>query len=349
MTTSEVQPIAWQDGSVRILDQTQLPSREVYFESADYREVCEAIRQLRLRGAPLIGIAAAYALVLAAAESQPPNAGFMPYLEAAAGDIRATRPTAVNLSWALERLLARARGCTSIREARQGLLEEAQAIHAQDIENNKRIGEYGASLLAEGSTVLTHCNTGSLATGGFGTALGIIRTAWQQGKIKRVFATETRPLLQGARLTAWELNRDGIPVSVVVDGAAGQLLRRGQVDAVVVGADRIAANGDTANKIGTYPLAVLAKENRVPFYVAAPTSTLDLFLATGEEIPIEEREEGEVATIAGLAIVAQGAAIENPAFDVTPNRYIDTIISENGVARRPYEESLGRLEVAIHG
>jgi len=338
-------PIEWlADGRVRFIDQTRLPQEEVWVETRDHLEIAEAIRRLQVRGAPLIGIAAAYGLALAAlAISETDRATFLSRLHEAADLLRATRPTAVNLAWALRRALATAAGAADVEGIRQALMEEARRIHEEDIQANRRIGAHGAGLLPAGAAVLTHCNTGSLATGGYGTALGVIRSAWEHGKLRHVFATETRPALQGARLTAWELARDGIPFTLIVDSAAGSFLRRGLVDAVVVGADRIAANGDVANKIGTYSLAVLARENGVPFYVAAPTSTIDLALPSGEAIPIEERRPEEVTSVAGVVVAPNGVTAANPAFDVTPNQYVTAIITENSVTRAPYTESLAAL------
>ena len=345
-TTKEtLLPIKWlPEGKVCFLDQTLLPHEEVWIETADYRVVAEAIRRLQVRGAPLIGIAAAYALALAACAGEP--------LEAAAAELRSTRPTAVNLSWALELMLRAVQPATNSDDARATLIDEARRIHEEDIAANKRIGSYGAALLREQSTVLTHCNAGALATGGYGTALGVIRTAVAGSRLRHVIATETRPLLQGARLTAWELARDGISFELIVDSAAGSVLRRGLVDAVIVGADRIAANGDVANKIGTYQLAVLARENKVPFYVAAPTSTIDLSVRSGDDIPIEERSADEVTCLRAERLAPEGIKVENPAFDVTPNTFINTIITENGVARPPYQESLRRVctsQVPVRG
>ncbi len=320
-------PIEWlTEGRLRFVDQTRLPGEEVWLDVADYHDVAEAIRSLRVRGAPLIGIAAAYGLALAALAAPTDDRDAFPRsLREAASTLRDTRPTAVNLAWALHRALAAAEGAPSVEEARRALLEEARQIHEEDIEGNRRIGELGAQLLSEDASVLTHCNAGSLATGGYGTALGVVHTAWEQGKLRRVYVTETRPLLQGARLTSWELQRDGIPFTLVVDSAAGSLLQRGLVDAVVVGADRIAANGDVANKIGTYALAVLARDNGVPFYVAAPTSTIDLCAGSGEAIPIEERAAEEVTSLAGVATAPAGVEATNPAFDVTPGEYVTAI------------------------
>jgi methylthioribose-1-phosphate isomerase len=333
-TTDEtLVPIEWlADGKVRFLDQTLLPNEEVWVETSDYRVVAEAIRRLQVRGAPLIGVAAAYGLALAAAAEED--------IELAASELRGTRPTAANLAWALDRMLGVARTSATPTDTPKLLAEEARRIHKEDIEANRKIGAYGAELLREQSTVLTHCNAGSLATGGYGTALGVIRSAAAQGRLQRVIATETRPLLQGARLTAWELDRDGISFALIVDSAAGSVFSRGLVDAVIVGADRIAANGDVANKIGTYQLAVLARENNIPFYVAAPTSTIDLSISSGADIPIEERAAGEVTSLRGFDLAPYGGSALNPAFDVTANTFVDAIITENGIARPPYADTL---------
>jgi len=347
-----MEPIAWLGDRARILDQTLLPHREEYLEARDHRQVAEAISSLRVRGAPLIGIAAAYGLALAALRAPDGDmASFLRALEEAAAELLATRPTAVNLSWALSRLLARARACSTPGEARQALLAEAQAVHREQVEADRALARHGAALLPAGAAVLTHCNTGALATGGLGTALGIVREAWERGRLAHVYFTETRPVLQGARLTAWELLRYGIPCTLLVEGAAGHLLRRGLVQAVVVGADRIAANGDVANKVGTYVLAVLAREHGVPFYVAAPTSTVDLACPDGEAIPIEERSPQEVRTALGHPIAPAAVPALNPAFDVTPASLVTAIVTERGVARPPYEESLPFLvlQEAAHG
>lgn len=338
-------PIEWlADGKVRFLDQTRLPQEEVWVETDDYRVVVQAICQLQVRGAPLIGVAAAYGLTLAALSIRETDADrFREQLRQAAGELAATRPTAVNLAWAIKRMLSAGERAEDVAHIQQALVAQARRIHEEDIAANRRIGAYGATLLDEQSTVMTHCNAGSLATGGYGTALGVIRSAASLKALRRVFVPETRPLLQGARLTAWELARDGIPFTIIVDAAAGSLLRRGIVDAVIVGADRIAANGDVANKIGTYQHAVLAHENNVPFYVAAPTSTVDLSIASGDDIPIEERSPDEVTSLRGVVVAPESAAALNPAFDVTPNTYVTAIITENGVAKAPFEESLRRL------
>ena len=341
----EVRPIEWLDGRLRLLDQTRLPHEEVYLTLSDHREVAAAISELRVRGAPLIGIAAAYGLALAGQSTAAADREeFLNEVRAAADVLAATRPTAVNLSWALSRLLSAAAAAPDIADAaRQALVTEALRIHREDAAAQDQIARHGAQLLSAGGAALTICNTGALATGGIGTALGVIRAAWEQGRLSRVFVCETRPLLQGARLTAWELQRLNIPHTLIVDGAAGLLLRRGGVDCVIVGADRIAANGDVANKVGTYPLAILAREHDVPFYVAAPTSSVDLATPNGDEIPIEERSAEEVTSFAGVATAPEGTAALNPAFDVTPNQYITAIITERSVARRPYTKSLAAL------
>jgi len=300
---------------------------------------------MRVRGAPLIGIAAAYGMALAARHIETSNIDdFLAQLRPVAEALAATRPTAVNLSWALKRMILAAEASADPQAAQEALVAEALRIHQESAAADRRLGEHGAQLIPTGSAVLTHCNTGSLATGGYGTALGVIRTAWEQGKLSQVYASETRPLLQGARLTAWELARDGIPTTLIADGAAGFLMRRRDAIAcVIVGADRIAANGDVANKIGTYTLAVLAKEHAIPFYVAAPTSTIDLTTASGDQIPIEERSAEEVTTFAGVAVAPAGIEALNPAFDVTPHRYVSAIITEQGVVREPYAKSLRPL------
>lgn len=339
-----MQAIAWAQGKVYLLDQTRLPHEEVRLELTDYRQVAAAIRSLKVRGAPLIGIAAAYGLALGAnAIAAASQQAFLEELRRIASELAATRPTAVNLTWALRRCLATAEAAAEPEAARAALLAEAQRIYEEDAQANQRIAQQGAALVPSGAAVLTHCNTGSLAAAGPGTALGIIREAYRQGRVRQVYATETRPLLQGSRLTAWELQRDGIPVTLVADGAVGSLLGRGLVSWVVVGADRIAANGDVANKIGTYTLAVLAQENSVPFYVAAPTSSIDLSLPSGEEIPIEERSPEEITSLGGVPTAPPGVAAVNPAFDVTPHRYVTAIVTERGVAREPYQQSLARL------
>jgi len=338
-----VETIAWTDQGVVMIDQTRLPREETYVTCRSYQEVADAIRNMVIRGAPAIGVAAAMgvALGMLRCDSQNPDREF----ERICATLASTRPTAVNLFWAIERMQKLYNGLRGrpLGEIQARLVEEARRIQAEDVAVNQAIGRNGAGLVPDGKTVLTHCNAGALATAGFGTALGVIRAAVAAGKRIDVFADETRPFLQGARLTAWELVRDGIRTTVITDNMAGHFLKSGRIGCVIVGADRIARNGDVANKIGTYSLAVLAKENGVPFYVAAPVSTLDLKLATGNEIPIEQRPAIEVTHVGGVQITPDGVAVENPAFDVTPARYVTAIITERGVARPPYEESLSRF------
>ena len=339
-----LRPIAWRDGKVALLDQTRLPLEEVWLELDDYRDVIEAIQSMRIRGAPAIGVAGAYAVALAASElCGADDDGER--LRAAAAEIADARPTGANLAWAVRRMMAAA----DRDRSPEALAAEAVRIQDEDEAANLSIGRYGADLMPSGGNVMTHCNAGALATGGYGTALGVIKTAWADGKIRHVFATETRPLLQGARLTAWELKRGEIDSTVLPDSAAGQLIRRGQVQAIVVGADRIAANGDVANKIGTYSLAVLARENGVPFYVAAPTSTVDLSLASGDSIPIEERSADEVSHFGDRRVVPEDINVLNVAFDVTPNRYVAAIITERGAIGAPFHEGLTKAVEAAGG
>jgi methylthioribose-1-phosphate isomerase len=339
-----VLPMLWQDGALRMLDQTLLPGEERWLELRDEHAVAEAIKTMRVRGAPAIGVAAAYGVALAARRADARNLGaLLRDVDAAADELGRTRPTAVNLFWALDRMRAAARRARSADECRALLLAEAVAIDTQNLDANRRMGALGAELIPEGATVLTHCNAGALATNGYGTALGVIRAAHAAGKGVQVFADETRPLLQGARLTAWELTRDAIPTTLIADNMAGLFMRRGRITCVIVGADRIAANGDVANKIGTYQVAVLAKEHGVPFYVAAPLSTIDLSIPTGDEIPIEERGDEEMRGFGGARTAPEEVSVANPAFDVTPAKYVTAIITENGIARAPYEESLADL------
>jgi methylthioribose-1-phosphate isomerase len=342
-----VQPVTWGGDHLRLLDQTLLPLEERYLELRDPAAVAEAITTMRVRGAPAIGVAAAYGVALAARTSPAATLSDLRRdLDQAIDLLGRTRPTAVNLFWALERMRTVAAGATSAGECRALLLAEALAIEAADVAANRRMGGFGAEWIPDGATVLTHCNAGALATAGYGTALGVIRAAHAAGKGIRVVADETRPLLQGARLTAWELTRDGIPTTLIADTMAGSLMRRGQISCVVVGADRIAANGDVANKIGTYQVAVLAREHGIPFYVAAPTTTVDLSIATGDEVPIEERSVEEVRGFYGVRTAPEDVAIVNPAFDVTPARYVTAIVTEHGVARAPYETALADLVAA---
>jgi methylthioribose-1-phosphate isomerase len=334
--------IEWADGTVRLIDQRKLPHRFEVVECRDYRDVAAAIKDMTIRGAPAIGAAAAFGLALAAMQSTSSTRDeLLADLNEAARMLSRTRPTAVNLSWALDRMLTKAR--TSLGDVaviRQALIAEAQAIADEDVAVNKAMGAHGATLIRDGDTVLTHCNTGALAVVDYGTALGVIRTAFEQGKRLHVLVDETRPRLQGARLTAWELQQLGIPMTLIADNAAGYFLHAGKVNLVLVGADRIAANGDVVNKIGTYKLAVVAKENGVPFYSVAPTSTIDLSIRSGDDIPIEERDPREVTHIEGIAIVPPGVPVANPAFDVTPHRYLSGIVTERGIVREPFEEGL---------
>lgn len=344
--------IEWAPEGVRMIDQTRLPSEEVYLTCRNYQEVADAIRGMVIRGAPAIGVAAAMGLALGVKSSGAKTAAELKSeFETVASVISQTRPTAVNLFWAVKRMrglfeevLAESGADEEkIRRAKSRLVEEAQRVLAEDIAVNEAIGRHGAQLLGESATVLTHCNAGALATGGYGTALGVIRSAVAQGKKIHVFADETRPFLQGARLTAWELAQDGIPITLITDNMAGHFMKQGALQAAIVGADRIAANGDVANKIGTYSVAVLARENEIPFYVAAPLSTIDMNLPSGEQIPIEERAPQEVTRLSGVTIAPENVQARHPAFDVTPHRYVTAIITERGIAREPYTESLKTL------
>ncbi len=337
MPAAPLQPIQFVGDRLRLLDQTRLPFEEVYIDLFTEEAVAAAIREMRVRGAPAIGVAAAYGVVLAALRlDSGESAAFMQALDFACRRLSTARPTAVNLDWAVARLWRVAQIEKDMVRVRELVLAEALRIDEENQEANKSLAHHGATLLSAGQRVLTHCNTGALATGApYGTALGVIQAAWEQGKRLHVLVDETRPLLQGARLTTWELQRLGIPCSLCVDSAAGHLLKRGAVDAVIVGADRIAANGDTANKIGTYTLAVMARQHGVPFYVAAPTSTIDASLATGEVIPIEERDPDEVRAVLGHRMAPEGVEALNPAFDVTPHDLITAIITERGVVRGP--------------
>jgi methylthioribose-1-phosphate isomerase len=332
-----VETVEWTPGGVVMIDQTRLPREQSFVTCRTYQEVAQAIRTMVIRGAPAIGVAAAMGVALGVQE----GADF----EAVCKTLAATRPTAVNLFWAIERMrrLHASLNGAGRAELVAHMIEEACRIKDEDIAMCRAIGRHGAALVPDGKTVLTHCNAGALATAGYGTALGVIRAAVAAGKNIDVFADETRPFLQGARLTAWELQQDGIPTTIITDNMAGHFLRTGRIGCVVVGADRIAGNGDVANKIGTYSIAVLAKENGVPFYVAAPLSTFDLTLHSGNEIPIEERSSEEVTHVFGVPVAPEGIAVKNPAFDVTPARYISAIICERGVARPPYETSLAEL------
>ncbi|HDQ72645.1 MAG TPA: S-methyl-5-thioribose-1-phosphate isomerase [Chloroflexi bacterium] len=338
--------IEWQDGKVRMIDQRLLPATFEWVEFDHYRDVARAIRSMVIRGAPAIGAAGAFAMALAARESRAQDRDLLlADLREAAKVLCDARPTAVNLSWAVERLLRRAEAEASFSAISDALLDEAQALADEDVEINRRLGAHGATLIQEGATILHHCNTGALATVDYGTALGVIRAAHEQGKKIHVLLDETRPRLQGARLSAWELQQLGVPFTLIADNAAGHFMRIGQVDLVLVGADRVAANGDVANKIGTYKLAVVAQANGIPFYPCVPTSTVDLSLATGDEIPIEERDTEEVTDVVyrGMPIAPDGVQVANPAFDVTPHRYVTGIVTEHGIAYSPFEVSLRRM------
>jgi len=336
--------IEWLGDRVKIIDQTGLPGKEVYLELGNYQDIASAIAQLKIRGAPAIGVAGGYAVALGGLRIEAATrADFIKELKDIIREIASTRPTARNLFRALERMQRTAEAIKDIEQIKKALVAEAIAIHNEEAAATLKLSQLGAELIKDGFTVLTHCNTGPLATAGYGTALGVIIQAHQQGKRLKVIATETRPLLQGARLTAWELREAKIPFSLITDSMAGYFMSRGEVDCVIVGADRIAANGDTANKIGTYTLAVLAKENNIPFYVAAPLTTVDPALASGDEIPIEQRSPDEVTHIQGVAIAPEGTEALNPAFDVTPHPYITATITEGGIIQVPFEEGIKRL------
>ncbi len=342
-----IQTLEWTQSGVRFIDQTRLPTEEVYVTCKTHEEVADVIRNMVVRGAPAIGVAAAMGIALGVKNSKAATLTELRQdFDRICDVISKTRPTAVNLFWAIRRMREKLDQVKAkpLPELKQALVEEAQRMHAEDIAANEAMGRHGATLMPNKGGVLTHCNAGALATCGYGTALGVIRAAVEHGKKLHVYADETRPFLQGARLTAWELMKDGIPTTVISDNMAGAMMRQGKIGAVVVGADRIAANGDVANKIGTYTVAVLAKEHGIPFYVAAPFSTIDLDTPDGSQIPIEERNGREVTHIAGRQIVPSGVQVENPAFDVTPSRYVTAIITERGVARPPYGESLHALE-----
>lgn len=327
-----IETIKWEDDCLKLIDQTKLPEELVYLECSTPEMVADAIKRLSVRGAPAIGIAAAYGVVLGVKN-----------VEKTIELLAKTRPTAVNLFWALERMRKCVQAYKRDRELKEALLEEAVKIHQDDQEKCKKIGEYGSKLIKDGDTILTHCNAGALATGGMGTALALIYAAHEQGKRIKVFADETRPLLQGARLTAWELMQAGIDVTLICDNMAAQVMKEGKINLIIVGADRIVSNGDVANKIGTYSVAVLAKEHQIPFYVAAPTSTLDMTLKDGSQIPIEERAEFEITCGFGKRTAPEGVKIYNPAFDVTHNHLIKAIITEKGISYPPFDYSLKNL------
>jgi methylthioribose-1-phosphate isomerase len=344
-----IKTVEWTSEGVRMIDQRLLPTEEKYLMLRSYEEVAEAIKKMVVRGAPAIGVSAAMGLALGAQQSVGTSVADLEYdFDYMCEVMAATRPTAVNLFWAIERMrdaLRRAKAETdNVEEVKSLLVKEAQVIFDEDLKSNRAMGRFGGELIPDNSTVLTHCNAGALATAGdYGTALGVIRGARDAGKRVAVIADETRPFLQGSRLTAWELNKDEIPVTMITDNMAGHVMKKGDVDVVVVGADRIAANGDTANKIGTYMVAVLARQHKIPFYVAAPISTIDFTLSSGAEIPIEERDAREVTHVREQRLVPEGVGVQNPAFDVTPHEFIAAIITDRGVARAPFTESLRQL------
>ena len=349
-----IQTLEWTDQGVRFIDQTKLPMEEVYVTCKTHEQVADVIRNMVVRGAPAIGVAAAMGIALGVNHSKAESSDELKRdLDQICDLIGQTRPTAVNLFWAIRRMQEKFERIRirPLPQIKQDLVEEAQRMHAEDIAANQAMGRHGATLMPSTGGVLTHCNAGALATAGYGTALGVIRAAVEQGKKIHVYADETRPFLQGSRLTAWELMKDGIPTTVISDNMAGAMMQQGKIGAIVVGADRIAANGDVANKIGTYTVAILAKEHEIPFYVAAPISTVDLACPDGSRIPIEQRNAKEMTHIGGKQVVPDGVEVENPAFDVTPAKYVAAIITEKGIARAPYEDSLRRLaglEAEVH-
>lgn len=341
-----MRPIEWHDGKVRFLDQTLLPEITQFVETDDHRVIADAIKRLAIRGAPLIGIAAAYGVTLAAFRLPSSETARSPHLVGAVSLLASTRPTAVNLFWALDRMqkvIDRSRDSSQL-DLSNALLKEALALHREDEQMGERIGSHGADLLPNAAAVLTHCNTGMLATGGKGTALGAIMTAWERKKLKHVYITETRPLFQGARLTAWELKEAGIPFTLMTDSAAGFLMQQGKVSAVIVGADRITANGDVANKVGTFTLAVLARHHGIPFYVAAPSSSVDFGLSNGKSVPLEQRAADEVVKSGGKNIAPAGTEVYSPAFDITPHALVDAIVTEQGALKPPFQISLCGLK-----
>ncbi len=336
--------IEWQGENIRMLDQTLLPLEEGYIELPDIPSLCEAIKALRIRGAPAIGVAAAYGLALGANSiNTDSKEEFLNKLDEVSKTLAATRPTAINLFWALDRMSRVAQAGSTVSEIKAALMNEVKLIEQETDEADRRMGKFGADLIEDGFTILTHCNAGALATAGYGTALGVIKAAHEQGKKIQVFADETRPLLQGARLTTWEMMKAGIPVTLITDNMAGHFMKAGKIDCVVVGSDRIAANGDVANKIGTYSVSVLAKEHSIPFYVAAPVSTIDYSIKSGDDIPIEERDPIEVTCVRNARVAPEGVKVASPAFDVTPHQNVSAIITEEGIARDPYTESLGKI------
>ena len=344
-----IQTLEWTARGVVFIDQTKLPTEEVYVTCTTHQQVADVIRNMVVRGAPAIGVAAAMGIALGVKNSKAENgADLKKDFDQICETIRQTRPTAVNLFWAIRRMTEKFERMRihSVAQIKQELIEESQRMHAEDIAANQAMGRHGATLMPASGGALTHCNAGALATAGYGTALGVIRAAVEAGKKIHVYADETRPFLQGSRLTAWELMKDGIPTTEISDNMVGAMMQQGKIGAIVVGADRIAANGDVANKIGTYTVAVLAKEHGIPFYVAAPISTVDLATPDGSKIPIEQRDAKEITHIAGKQMTPDGVEVENPAFDVTPAKYVAAIITERGIARAPYAKSLRELAEA---
>ena len=343
---SAIRTIFWKDDAVVMIDQKALPHEERHLKFTDYKEVITAIKDLTVRGAPAIGVAAAMGIALGTLHlATSSKEGFKLSFHEICDQFSRTRPTARNLFWAIERMKKRFDEALSGSpdQIKRVLVDEAIRICGEDIAINREMGMQGRFLMEDGDKILTHCNAGALATAGYGTALGVIRAASEEGKRLHVFVNETRPVLQGARLTAWELKKDNIPATLITDSMAGFLMKQGKISKVIVGADRIAANGDVANKIGTYSLAVLAKEHNIPFYVAAPLSTIDISIKNGDEIPIEERNAEEITTIRGIRVAPEGVQVYNPAFDVTPNRYITAIVTEAGVVFPPYQEGIGKI------
>jgi len=341
---AELKPLEWRDGKLICLDQTRLPDQEIYLEINSCQQVIEAIKRLAIRGAPAIGIAAAYGIALGSREIRvQARESFLNRLATVMKSLAASRPTARNLFWAIERMNQVAQSGNDVDHIQHLLLQEALKIHHEQLENDLQISKFGANLISDGDVILTHCNTGALATAGYGTALGIIKYAFSAGRKIQVIATETRPLLQGARLTAWELQKAGIPFCLITDSMAGYFMLKGRISLIFVGADRIASNGDTANKIGTYTLAVLAKEHHLPFFIAAPTSTIDHSISSGDEIIIEERAQEEVTRIKDINIAPAGIQANNPAFDITPGLYISAIITEKGILKKPYTRAIQQL------
>ena len=341
-----IKTIEYTNGIVRMIDQTRLPMEEIYVECHDYKSVSKAIRNMLIRGAPAIGVAAAMGVSLGANKIKADsNESFLLEFQQICDELAGSRPTAVNLFWAINRMkkVTEDNNDKTVKEIKNILKDEAIKIWHEDIAINKSIGKYGQELIKDGDTILTHCNAGALATAGYGTALGVMRAAWDAGKKINVLADETRPFLQGARLTAWELKKENIPVKLITDSMAGHFMKKNEIDLVIVGADRIASNGDVANKIGTYTVAILAKEHQIPFYVAAPLSTLDMTLGSGDQIPIEERSHEEVTWINNKQIAPEGIDAAHPAFDVTPNKWVNAIITEKGIVRPPFQENLKKL------